>query len=109
MRTGGARRLCCNVSYDKKMIDSVKSSFRRAGVIVGIAVLAASTQSVTAQSIGRHVVTNRVGGIDNAEGDAMRPTDLAGAPPCVQMHWNNLSSSGSGTFALTNRVGAAYP
>jgi hypothetical protein len=90
------------------MIDSVKSSFRRAGVIVGIAVLAAGIQSLTAQSIGRHVVTNRVGGIDKAEGEAMRPTDLGGALPHAQMHPNNLWSSGSGTFALPNRVGAAY-
>jgi hypothetical protein len=90
------------------MIDSAKSSFRRVGVIVGTAVLTAGIQSERAPSIGCHVVTNKVGGRDNAEGDAMRPTDLAGARPCVQMHWNNLSSSGD-TFALTNRVGAAYP
>jgi hypothetical protein len=61
-------------------------------------VLAAGIQTVWAPSIGCHVITNSVGGIDNAEGDAMRPTDLASARPCVQMHWNNLSSSGSDTL-----------
>jgi hypothetical protein len=75
----------------EKIIHPVKAFFRRACVIVGAVVLAAGIQSVTAQSIGCHVVTNSVGGIDNVEGDALLPTDLAAAPPYAQMRWNNLS------------------
>jgi hypothetical protein len=101
------------VSSYEKIIDSVKSSFRRARVIVGAAVLAAGIQSVTAQSIGCNFVYSGAGGykvgaggIDNREGDSLRPTDMAGAPTFAQMNWNNLSEYGSGV-TLTNSAGVA--
>ena len=98
----------------KKIIHSIKSSFRRAGLIIGAAVLAAGIQSATAQSIGCHVVTNSVGGIDNAEGDSMLPADSAGVPSLAgslsgaQTNWNNFSRYGSGTLTLTSSLGTSY-
>jgi len=92
----------------KKIIHSVKSSFRRACVIVGAAVLAAGIQNATAQSIGCKVVAGSNGGIDNSQANSMLPTDLAGAPPYAQTNWNNFSSSGSGTFMLNNSAGVPY-
>jgi hypothetical protein len=90
----------------RRIVSSVKSSFRRAGVFIGAAVLAAGLQSVSAQSVGCKIVSGSVGGIDNTEADSMLPTDLAGVPAYAQTNWNNLSSSGSGTFVLTNSTGA---
>ena len=89
----------------KKTTNSITSFCRRAGVIIGAAMLAAGIQSATAQSIGCKIVTGSLGGIDNTEADSMLPADLAGVPAYAQTNWNNLSSSGSGTFVLTNGVG----
>jgi len=58
----------------KETTDSFKSYIRLSGVIIGAAALA----WVKAPSIGCHVVTNNIGGIDNSEGDSMLPTVLWG-------------------------------
>ncbi len=92
----------------KKIIRSVKSSLGWGCAIVGAAVLAAGIQSATAQSIGCKIVTGGAGGIDNSQADSMLATDVAGAPNYTQGYWNNLSSTGSGAFMLTNSVGTPY-
>ena len=85
---------------------SFKSFFGRVSAVIGAAVLAAGIQSATAQSIGCKIVTGSNGGIDNSQADSMLPADLAGVPAYAQTNWNNLSSSGSGTFTLTDSTGA---
>ena len=92
----------------KKIIHSVKSSFRWAYAVVGAAVLAAGIQSASAQSIGVKVVSGDASGIDNSQANSMLPADLAGAPPYAQTNWNNFSRYGSGTFMLNNSVDASY-
>lgn len=89
----------------KKTTSSTTTFFWRACAIIGAALLATSPQRVTAQSIGCKIVTGSAGGIDNSEADSMLPSDLAGVPAYAQTNWNNLSSSGSGAFALNNSEG----
>jgi hypothetical protein len=84
----------------------IKSLLCRTCAVIGAATLASVAQNASAQSIGCNVVTNGLGGIDNAEGDSMLPTDLAGLYP--QMYWNNISGSGGGTLKLTNSSGTPY-
>jgi PKD repeat protein len=90
----------------------INSLYRLGVVVITIAMFFGAHQTF-AQSIGLHVVTNSVGGIDNAEGDSLLPDELAGVPSLtptlsgVQSNWNNISSSGSGTFTLTNSLGTA--
>ena len=92
----------------KKVIPSIKSFFRRAGIIAGAAILGFGIESATAQSIGCKIVTGGIGGIDNSQADSMLPTDFAGVPAYAQTNWNNLSSSGANTYVLTNSAGAPY-
>jgi hypothetical protein len=92
----------------KIKINSSKSSFRRACVMVGAAVLAAGIQGATAQSIGCNFVLSSVGGIDDTPNNAMLPGDLAGVPGYAQRNWNNFSQYGSGTFMLTDSAGVPY-
>ncbi len=87
---------------------SFKSFFGRVSAVIGAAVLAAGIQNATAQSVGCKIVAGSNGGIDNSQADSMLSTDVAGVPPNAQGYWNNLSSSGSGAFMLTNSVGAPY-
>jgi len=61
----------------KKTTNSITSFCRRAGVIIGAAMLAAGIQSATAQSIGCKIVTGSLGGIDNTEADSMLPPAAA--------------------------------
>ena len=80
-------------------------------VIIVTAWLMCTAPTIFAQSIGFNVVSNSVGGIDDTEGDALLPTELAGVPavtPTIsgaQTNWNNISRYGSGTFVLTNALG----
>jgi hypothetical protein len=90
----------------KKIIQSVRSSFRRAGVIVGAAMLAAAIQSATAQSIGVNFVNDGSGGVVNSAAASLLPSEVAGAPGYAQANWNNLSKYGSG-IALNDSTGAA--
>lgn len=74
--------------------------------MAAILMIAGMSHLAYAQSIGCKIVTGGAGGIDNSQADSMLSTDVAGVPPHAQGYWNNLSSSGSGGFVLTNSAGA---
>jgi len=74
--------------------------------MAGAALLAASLQSVTAQSIGVNFVNSSGGGVDNGNADSLLASETAGAPAYAQTNWNNLSKWGSGV-TLNDSTGAA--
>jgi hypothetical protein len=91
-----------NLNYEPMKIKKTSALMAAILMIAGMSPLA------YAQSIGCKIVSGSVGGIDNTQADSMLSTDVAGVPPNAQGYWNNLSSSGSGAFVLTNSAGAPY-